>query len=169
MPIKPENRALYPADWGEISLGAKRRANWTCMHMGCLARQYDVGYWPIGLGTRWVALERFVPDLITEGAYTVARQRAAEIQWSMTGDVPQPDPAIIVIVLTTAHLDHDPKNCAPDNLAPMCQRHHLAYDHRHHMESAYATRRAGRAIGDLFLPIEEPAAGRPPANNEGTT
>lgn len=32
------------------------------------------------------------------------------------------------VVLTVAHLDHTPENCADDNLKAMCQRCHLAYD-----------------------------------------
>lgn len=30
MPIRPENRDRYPADWGEISLVCRIRAGWTC-------------------------------------------------------------------------------------------------------------------------------------------
>jgi predicted restriction endonuclease len=30
--------------------------------------------------------------------------------------------------LTVAHLDHDPSNNAPDNLACLCQTHHWMYD-----------------------------------------
>lgn len=32
------------------------------------------------------------------------------------------------IVLTVAHLDHDPSNCAEDNLKALCQRCHNRYD-----------------------------------------
>lgn len=32
------------------------------------------------------------------------------------------------VVLTTAHLDHNPMNCARENLRAWCQRCHLAYD-----------------------------------------
>lgn len=32
------------------------------------------------------------------------------------------------VVLTVAHLDHQPENCAPDNLRAMCQRCHNLYD-----------------------------------------
>ena len=39
------------------------------------------------------------------------------------------------VVLTTAHLDHTPENCAPTNLMAACQRCHNRYD--------AATRRAG--------------------------
>lgn len=39
------------------------------------------------------------------------------------------------IVLTVAHLDHDPINCADANLKAMCQRCHLRYDVEHHRET----------------------------------
>ena len=37
-----------------------------------------------------------------------------------------------LVVLTTAHLDHTPENCADGNLRAMCQRCHLAYDRAEH-------------------------------------
>ena len=33
-----------------------------------------------------------------------------------------------IVVLTIAHLDHTPENCAPDNLRAWCQRCHNTYD-----------------------------------------
>ena len=39
------------------------------------------------------------------------------------------------IVLTVAHLDHDPTNCKDDNLRALCQRCHLRYDREHHAET----------------------------------
>lgn len=59
---------------------------------------------------------------------------------------------IIEIVLTVAHLDHQPENCDPQNLKAWCQRCHLHYDRDHHAETAYRTRREGRALGDLLEP-----------------
>lgn len=50
------------------------------------------------------------------------------------------------VVLTTAHLDHQPENCDPKNLRHWCQRCHLTYDSKQHAQSAYKTRREGRAI-----------------------
>lgn len=50
------------------------------------------------------------------------------------------------VVLTVAHLDHQPENCDPANLRAWCQRCHLHYDRHHH----YATRRRNRACGDLL-------------------
>ncbi len=44
-----------------------------------------------------------------------------------------------IVILTTAHLDHQPENCADDNLRAMCQGCHLHYDRKHHAESRRKT------------------------------
>jgi hypothetical protein len=49
------------------------------------------------------------------------------------------------VVLTIAHLDHTPENCQHSNLMALCQRHHLAYDQKHHQQNAYQSRRRGKA------------------------
>ncbi|WP_280420051.1 hypothetical protein [Nocardia carnea] len=56
------------------------------------------------------------------------------------------------VILTTAHLDHTPENCAPANLRALCQGCHLHYDTDHHAETAAATRRAAleRQMHPLF-------------------
>lgn len=46
------------------------------------------------------------------------------------------------VVLTVAHLDHTPENCADDNLRAMCQGCHLHYDRDHHAETKAATKAA---------------------------
>lgn len=63
------------------------------------------------------------------------------------------------VVLTTAHLDHTPENCAPDNLVPMCQGCHLHYDRHHHAETRARTRAAALAeSGQLAIDTKETAA-----------
>lgn len=54
------------------------------------------------------------------------------------------------VVLTVAHLDHTPENCEPKNLKAMCQGCHLHYDKEHHAQTAYKTRRIGKAVKELF-------------------
>lgn len=54
------------------------------------------------------------------------------------------------IVLTIAHLNHTPENCADENLKALCQRCHLAYDHEHHQRNARNTRKDRKALADLF-------------------
>ncbi|AOT25812.1 HNH endonuclease [Mycobacterium phage Tortellini] len=46
------------------------------------------------------------------------------------------------VVLTVAHLNHTPEDCADDNLRAMCQGCHLHYDREHHKQTAATTRRA---------------------------
>lgn len=46
------------------------------------------------------------------------------------------------VVLTTAHLDHVPEHCGPENLKAMCQGCHLHYDRDHHAATARETRAA---------------------------
>lgn len=55
-----------------------------------------------------------------------------------------------VVVLTVAHLDHQPENCADANLRALCQHCHNRYDQKHRQRNAAATRRAAKANGELF-------------------
>lgn len=55
-----------------------------------------------------------------------------------------------IVVLTTAHLDHTPEHNDLSNLRHWCNRCHLAYDAEHHAQTAYMTRREGRAVADMF-------------------
>lgn len=158
MPIRPENAARYPKDWPAISAAIRARAGWRCeWEQGgrrCAACQYAVGHWDLrdgawlwlpfcgsgpadaaGQGLGWPDLQRWT--------YRDARQYAAE-------SYPGEGQPAIVIVLTVAHLDHQPENCDPANLRAWCQRHHLAYDHDHHRANAQATRRARAGTLELF-------------------
>ena len=58
-----------------------------------------------------------------------------------------------VVVLTVAHLDHTPENCARDNLKAWCQRCHNTYDMP--MRRAGIAKRAREAAGvvDLFSEV----------------
>ena len=106
MPIRPENRSRYPADWPAISRAIKERAGWQCECLGECGRNTHKG-------------DR-CPNRHGQPAYG-------------TGSI---------VVLTTAHLDHTPENCDPENLRAMCQGCHLHYDKDHHRQTAAATRRA---------------------------
>ena len=60
----------------------------------------------------------------------------------------QGTPGVIdgIVIITTAHLDHTPENCADDNLKAFCQRCHNAYDapHRQHMKRERLALEAGQ-------------------------
>ena len=64
-------------------------------------------------------------------------------------------PKIIKIVLTVAHVDHDPTNNAESNLAALCQRCHLRHDAKQHAQSAKSTRARKRHAAVLATGQEE--------------
>lgn len=138
MPIKPENIARYPKNWNAIRARILERAGFKCEECG-------IANYRLGGRTRdgqW-------HDALPLG------EKLLSVEWPSPGTfaycVNAPEPIrIIRIVLTIAHLDHVPENCADDNLRAWCQRCHLAYDHEHHQRNAYETRRKGRAVADLF-------------------
>lgn len=55
-----------------------------------------------------------------------------------------------MVVLTTAHLNHTPEDCRPDNLRAMCQGCHLHYDRDHHAATARRTRANSLGLVPLF-------------------
>lgn len=127
MPIKPENKGRYPADWKHVRIRILARAGNRCegspKHPDCRVPN----------GTyRLKGTEEWVHDIDQAIARTADNSE------------------IVRIVLTIGHLDHTPENCGDDNLRAWCQRCHLVYDAEHHAQTARATRRAGRAAGDLF-------------------
>ncbi len=56
----------------------------------------------------------------------------------------------VKVVLTVAHLDHTPENCADENLRAWCQRCHNTYDLPMRRAGTKARARAKMAAGDLF-------------------
>lgn len=142
MPIRPEQRALYPRDWRSITARIRERAGNACEctgqcgdpHEGRCAAPNGAGIvrhveqpWLYLTAEQWLASGRGCEDLDDE-----YEARA------------------IKVVLTVAHYpDPDPRNCADDNLLALCQRCHLKLDAPQHAANARATRRARKAIGEL--------------------
>jgi len=54
------------------------------------------------------------------------------------------------VILTVAHLNHEPEDCRPENLKAMCQRCHLRYDQDHHARSRRTNRDRDTGQGSLF-------------------
>lgn len=139
MPIKPENKARYPADWKQIRERILKRADDCCEQ--CRVKNGDMIV--RGLGADAGTFQRFEGDgevyAADDGRY-LGLCKASEYcgkKWTR-------------VVLTIAHLDHVPEHAEETNLKALCQRCHLAYDAEHHRINAHATRRARKAIGDLF-------------------
>ena len=136
MPIRPELRPLYPANWRALSWQVRfERGRGCCQACGrphgvtlrCLpdGRWFDAaaGTWRDRRGrpARW-------PDLVEATRLRTTR-----------------------VVLAAAHLDHNPTNNRRRNLRGLCQRCHLLHDRPHHLAQRWLTYRRRWAVGDLFL------------------
>lgn len=138
MPIKPENKARYPANWKEIRAQILERAGHCCEK--CKAKNGD----RIVRGVGEDADTYMTSDAevyCAETGESLGRCRMSDYEGAADG---------VDIVLTIAHLDHTPENCDPENLRAWCQRCHLRYDAAHHAANARETRRSRKAIADLF-------------------
>lgn len=54
------------------------------------------------------------------------------------------------VVLTVAHLDHVPENCADENLKAWCQRCHNTYDMPMRRSGIHERAKAAAGIQDMF-------------------
>jgi 5-methylcytosine-specific restriction endonuclease McrA len=141
MPIKPENKARYPKDWKAIRARILERAG------NCCEQCKVANHTRIARGTGEDADTYMTDDARWYCADTgecYGERRMSDYDVLRMTD----------IVLTIAHLDHTPENCADDNLKALCQRCHLRYDAEHHARSSQATRHSRKAIGDLFAAAE---------------
>ena len=149
MPIAREHRWLYPIDWRELSdLIRFRRAKGRCEHCrrphGCDVLHLgngvwwdeDAATWRDGQGRRLCRLP--TPAML------------AGEQPGLAGIDPPAHVRITRVVLATAHLNHDPGDNRPRNLAALCQRCHMIHDAAEHRRRRGANAFRVRAIGDLF-------------------
>lgn len=142
MPIRPENRGRYPADWPEISARIREAAGHRCQRCGVRDRTM------IRRGTSAVGVP--VWRTMSSSAYENGFSAETGAEVADTGiDACDWGPPFRA-VLTVAHLDHRPENCAPDNLRAWCQRCHNVYDAPVRAAGIRQRRRAARAEGDLF-------------------
>ncbi|MEK9755089.1 MAG: hypothetical protein VW338_18000, partial [Rhodospirillaceae bacterium] len=133
MPIRPENRNRYPADWPEIRARILRRAGNRCeacgVAGGALGGRLPDGTWcpahPTG----------------TDGARLTWPGPGSDA-WCRSPGGGEHQLRILRIVLTIAHLDHTPEHCQDDNLRAWCQRCHNRHDARHRAAGIRRRRRA---------------------------
>lgn len=140
MPIRDENKARYPKDWPQISKRIRERAGQKCER--CQApngeliireRSEDWDFEPTYITTKNEMFSAEDGRLIT-GAYFAARDITKAVK----------------VILTVAHLDHQPENCADDNLKAWCQRCHNIYDMPMRKAGIATRARQQYAVADLF-------------------
>lgn len=148
MPIRPSQRWFYPIDWRQLSQVIRfDRAGGRCER----CRRPHMRWVVVGHDGLWWDEER-------EGW----RDHRGRRSWALPSPAQLFDrqPALVgfsspplpktYVVLATAHLDQDPGNNGPRNLAALCQRCHLAHDRLAHRYQRWTTMFHRRALGDLF-------------------
>ncbi len=118
MPIAADMRHLYPANWPEIAHQVKTRAHWRCQH--CRMRSNSRYYWRQRDGLR--ERVRLPPGVQPPGKAPVR-----------------------VVQIGAAHLNHNPADNRPENLAALCRYCHLIHDIGFHQQ-----RRAARIWRDML-------------------
>lgn len=135
MPIRAENRWLYPIDWHQVSQAIRfERAGARCERC---ARPHRQRVAHLGDGRWWDAQAR---------AWRSARGRRI----ARPGGIALDAVRTTYVVLACAHLDHDPGHNAPANLAALCQRCHMLHDAAEHRWQRWWNAFRTRAIRDLF-------------------
>lgn len=135
MPIRPENRWLYPIDWEQLSASVRfKRARAQCDHCG---RPHLRRVIHLGDGRWWDA---------DSGCWRSHLGRRT----ALSGYLALSAIRTTKVVLACAHLDHDPGNNARSNLAALCQRCHLVHDAAEHRWQRWWNRFRRRAMRDLF-------------------
>ena len=128
-PIKPENRHLYPP-----------RKEWLAIRAEVLARD--------GNACKECGVPNYAEGFRdSAGNWHDAPGHAADAA-ALDGE------RLVRIVLTIAHLDHDPRNNGEPgnrpNLAALCQLHHFAHDLHHHIKNGRRTRAAKLGLLDML-------------------
>lgn len=134
MPIKPENKNKYPENWPEISKDIRfNRAKNRCEVCGIVnysvIKRLKDGTWRTPSEQEW--------DMI--------HSRIRYSHTSMSESLKYH--GFVKIILTVAHLDHNPANCDYSNLKAMCQRCHNQYDKVHRK----GTIRDSHNVGQMSL------------------
>ncbi len=142
MPIRPENRSRYPADWKTVIVPAVReRSGNICEECGVKNHELG-GRLP---GGRWMKAEP-----TGDNGLRLTWPELGTYHWCSDGERREVL-RIIRIVLTVAHLDHDDLETRDiTRLRHWCQRCHNRYDAKMRAEGIKARRRATAADGDLF-------------------
>lgn len=134
MPIRKENKGLYPANWkSEIVPMVRARSGNRCEMCGV-----EHGAWVARTPSR----DKFVRVKVISATTPMVPFGNAPVWDAATGKHTGEVAAQIElhnpvrIILTVAHLNHDPTDNRPENLRHWCQLHHNQYDAK--------TRAAGR-------------------------
>jgi len=136
MPIRAEMRALYPREWPAIRARMLARAHGRCEWCGIANAAW--GYRTTG-GV-FVAVPM---DLVRLGRCL----RPPMVVAALDDDGTMMAAKLFRVVLTIAHVDHDPTHNDETNLAALCQRCHNRHDRAQRQATRARTQAALAALG----------------------
>lgn len=119
--------AAYSPNWKtQVVPGIRKRANEKCEKCG--VQNHAIGY-----RNRWGGFEDLTQyaHRNSKKKWVVYRNKVVTPLW----DILPNGRTLIMIILTIAHLDHDPENwtVSEDRLKALCQRCHLNNDRSHNI------------------------------------
>lgn len=139
----PINYKLYPSNWKEIRARILERDGHCCKT--CKVKNGIYVFRGIWNNVEVYQTGEHDVYKLSDGEY-ITNNPWACIEPS-TGD---PSQKAIKIVLTVAHLNHDIKDNRDENLAALCQLHHLRHDRNQHIVNAKNTRDRKKGLQDIF-------------------
>lgn len=143
MPIRPENKARYPADWKAISKRIRDRAGDHCERCGV----------PNGVMIHRATSKEGDPlwRRADDSAYEDSRcANTGNTVPDTSEDTIDMNRNPVRVVLTVAHLNHTPEDCTDENLRAWCQRCHNIYDAPMRRAGIAQRARADMAIRDMI-------------------
>lgn len=149
MPIAREHRWLYPINWRELSALIRfGRAKGQCEHCG---RPHGRDIVHLGDGTWWDDTRARWRDGRGRGVRALPSPVAmVRAQPGLAGIAPPLPFRRTRVILASAHLNHDPGDNRPRNLAALCQACHMRHDAGEHRRRRLRNRFRACAIRDLF-------------------
>lgn len=148
MPIRPENKDRYPKNWkSEIVPRIRERSGNRCECTGQCGIEHGHSYCTELDEIDRCGIANGDVSYMVDGRWQVCLEsEAGDEMERRNGKVYR----AVRIVLTVAHLNHQPEDCADDNLLHMCQGCHNRYDAPMRRRGIQDRARAQRASGDLF-------------------
>jgi hypothetical protein len=117
-------RDKYPANWKDIRSAILDRSGDRCEKCGA---PNGVSVWR----RKWGELNVWSEDRLVWHSAEDGHE-VSGVSFKLQN---VPSERCIRIMLTCAHLDHDPAHNDPSNLRAWCQRCHVLYDAEHHRET----------------------------------
>ena len=163
MPIRASQRYFYPIDWPELSQAIRfGRAHGRCQRCG---RPHGASVWHLSrhavAGRRGLWWDEDLGRWRCERGWPLPRRllpppgdmAALHAQLAFWPGLERADwPRRARVVLACCHLDHDPTNNAPANLAALCQHCHLEHDRSDNLARRRAGARQRQVAGLTALP-----------------